>query len=157
MSYCSKCGKQILDESLGCPICSLNENTTNFDNQAKTEVEVVEEFTVEDDRGTSQKFETKSEEKNWEDYRSTEPQPVQEQTLHVALKIVIIILVLLAGGIGQVAGIIAGIILLKSPLEDYRKFGKTLIVVSCVMLAVWLLCCILGGLFGLVGNMAYYY
>lgn len=27
MSFCPKCGREIIDESLGCPICGVKENT----------------------------------------------------------------------------------------------------------------------------------
>ena len=26
MSYCPNCGRQILDESLGCPVCNVRNN-----------------------------------------------------------------------------------------------------------------------------------
>ncbi|WMI81658.1 hypothetical protein [Anaerotignum sp. MB30-C6] len=157
MSYCPKCGKQILDESLGCPVCSLNENATNPNPEVEEEVEVVKEFTVEDESGASQKFKAESEPRSWEDYKSAEPKPVQEQTIHTVLKVIIILAIIIAGGIGQVAGIISGVVLLKSPIEDYRKFGKTLIILSCVMLGIWFLCCFVGGLLGFVGNVFYYF
>ncbi len=157
MSYCPKCGRQILDEDLGCPVCNLKENATNPTKEVQSETEVVKEFTVEDENGTSQKFETESEPKSWDDYKTAEPKPVQEQAVPTILKVIIILAIVVAGGIGQVGGLIAGVVLLKSPIEDYRKFGKTLIIVSCIMLCIWLLCCVVGGLFGVVGNMFYYF
>ena len=56
--------------------------------------------------------------------------------------------ILLVGGIGAIAGLIAGAALLKSPYEDYRKFGKTMVVLGIVMLVLWLLCCCIVGLTG---------
>ena len=39
MSYCPNCGRQILDESLGCPVCNVKNNTdpswTSFDGKAE--------------------------------------------------------------------------------------------------------------------------
>ncbi|WP_304507477.1 hypothetical protein [Anaerotignum sp.] len=157
MSYCPKCGRQILDESLGCPICNLKTNEANSKEDNGQEAEVVKEFTVEDENGTSQKFQAENQTRSWEDYQSTEPKPVQEQTIPTILKVIITLLIIFVGGVGQVAGLIAGIVLLKSPVEDYRGFGKTLITVSCIMFAIWFLCCIVGGLFGVVGNMYYYF
>lgn len=155
MSYCPKCGRQILDENLGCPICNLKDNSVNFKGNAGEDTEVIKEFTVEDENGTSQKFQGASEARSWESYQSTEPKPVQEQVIPTILKVIIIILILVVGGVGQIAGLIAGIVLLKSPIDDYRGFGKTLITVSCIMLGIWFLCCIVGGFFGLVGNVMY--
>ena len=155
MSYCPKCGRQILDENLGCPVCNSKENDTDTTNP-KPEVEVVKDFTVEDENGTKQKFEAERGPKSWEDYKSTESKPILEQQIPTVLKVIIIIAIILAGGIGQIAGIIAGVVLLKSPIEDYRKFGKTLIIISCIMLGIWILCCVVGGLFNFVGDAFYY-
>lgn len=170
MKYCPKCGRQILDEGLGCPVCSMSgeapAGTTEngevsepgaTEPEQKVKVELVKEFTVEDGNGQSQKFETKTEPRSWESYQQAEPTPVQEQTIPTVLKVIVILAVIMTAGIGSIAGLIAGIVLLKSPLEDYRKFGKTLIIISCVMIGAWLLCCFVGGLFGIVGNISYYY
>ncbi len=155
MSYCPKCGRQILDESLGCPICNLEKNAANTKADTAQEAEVIKEFTVEDKNGTSQKFQAESEARSWEDYKAAEPKPVQEQVIPTVLKVIVILLIIFVGGIGQIAGIVAGIVLLKSPVEDYRGFGKTLITVSCILLGVWFLCCVVGGALGLVGNVMY--
>ncbi len=156
MSFCPKCGREIFDESLGCPVCNVKENTANS-KADQEEAEVIKEFTVEDKDGTSQKFQGESEARSWESYQPTGPKPVQEQIIPTVLKVVIIILIILVGGIGQIAGLIAGVILLKSPVEDYSKFGKTLITISCVMLGFWFLCCVVQGLFGFAGSMMYNY
>ena len=153
MSFCPKCGREVFDESLGCPVCNVKENTMNSNEEEK---EIVREFTVEDQDGSSQKFQSEREARDWGDYRSAEPKPVQEQTVPTVLKVIIIIAVIVAGGIGQIAGLVAGVVLLKSPIEDYRKFGKTLITISCVMLGFWFLCCVIGGIFNAAGSMMYY-
>ncbi|NCC15026.1 MAG: hypothetical protein EOM28_01550 [Clostridia bacterium] len=157
MSYCPKCGRQILDESLGCPICNVKENTSTPKADAAKEAEVIKEFTVEDQNGTSQRFQAESEATSRDDYQASAPKPVPEQTVPTILKVIIIIAIVVAGGVGQVAGIIAGVVLLKSPIEDYRRFGKTLLTISCIMLGVWFLCCVIGSVFGIVGNAMYYY
>lgn len=157
MSYCPKCGRQILDESLGCPICNVKENASTPKVDLTKEAEVIKEFTVEDKNGTSQRFQAESEATSRDDYQASGPRPVLEQTIPTILKVIIMIGIVVAGGVGQVAGIVAGVVLLKSPIEDYRRFGKTLIIVSCIMLGVWLLCCVVGGLLGFVGEAMYYY
>lgn len=154
MSFCPKCGREILDESLGCPICNVKENTASSKADVE-EAEVIKEFTVEDKDGTSQKFQGESEARSWESYQSTEPKPVQEQIIPTVLKVITILLVIFVGCIGQIAGLIAGIILLKSPVEDYSKFGKLLITISCIMLGLWFLCCLIPGVFGFAGSMMY--
>lgn len=129
MSFCPKCGREIVDESLGCPVCDIAKN--------QEQTETVNSFIVEDDKGTYQKFE------NHQSYQQYEP---VEQTIHPALKVIVIVLIILVGGIGAVAGLIAGIILMKSPIEDYQKFGKLITIVSAVMLGLSLICCLVSGL-----------
>lgn len=153
MSFCPKCGREIIDESLGCPICSVKENThpetTQGDDQP---AEKVDSFTVEDAKGTYQKFES-TENTSGGTWASggtnTEYKPVNDQGIHPALKVIVIVLIILVGGIGAVAGLIAGIALMKSPVEDNQKFGKLITIISAIMLGLSLICCIIGGLSGL--------
>lgn len=157
MSFCPKCGREIIDESLGCPICGVKENTRPETTQADDQpAEKVNSFTVEDAKGTYQKFES-TENTSGGTWASggtnTEYKPVNEQGIHPALKVIVIVLIILVGGIGAIAGLIAGLIagiaLMKSPVEDNQKFGKLITIISAVMLGLSLICCIIGGLSGL--------
>ena len=153
MSFCPKCGREIIDESLGCPISGVKENTRLETTQADDQpAEKVNSFTVEDAKGTYQKFES-TENTSGGTWASggtnTEYKPVNEQGIHPALKVIVIVLIILVGGIGAIAGLIAGIALMKSPVEDNQKFGKLITIISAVMLGLSLICCIIGGLSGL--------
>ena len=153
MSFCPKCGREIIDESLGCPICGVKENTRPETTQADDQpAEKVNSFTVEDAKGTYQKFES-TENTSGGTWASggtnTEYKPVNEQGIHPAMKVIVIVLIILVGGIGAIAGLIAGIALMKSPVEDNQKFGKLITIISAVMLGLSLICCIIGGLSGL--------
>lgn len=153
MSFCPKCGREIIDESLGCPICGVKENTRPETTQADDQpAEKVNSFSVEDAKGTYQKFES-TENTSGGTWASggtnTEYKPVNEQGIHPALKVIVIVLIILVGGIGAIAGLIAGIALMKSPVEDNQKFGKLITIISAVMLGLSLICCIIGGLSGL--------
>ena len=153
MSFCPECGREIIDESLGCPICGVKENTRPETTQADDQpAEKVNSFTVEDAKGTYQKFES-TENTSGGTWASggtnTEYKPVNEQGIHPALKVIVIVLIILVGGIGAIAGLIAGIALMKSPVEDNQKFGKLITIISAVMLGLSLICCIIGGLSGL--------
>lgn len=153
MSFCPKCGREIIDESLGCPICGVKENTRPETTQADEQpAEKVDSFTVEDAKGTYQKFES-TENTSGGTWASggtnTEYKPVNEQGIHPALKVIVIVLIILVGGIGAIAGLIAGIALMKSPVEDNQKFGKLITIISAIMLGLSLICCIIGGLSGL--------
>lgn len=161
MSFCPKCGREIIDESLGCPICGVKENTRPETTQADEQpAEKVDSFTVEDAKGTYQKFES-TENTNSGTWASggtnTEYRPVNEQGIHPALKVIVIVLIILVGGIGAIAGLIAGIALMKSPVEDNQKFGKLITIISAVMLGLSLICCIIGGLSWSGSGTLYYY
>lgn len=147
MSYCPKCGREILDESLGCPICDVRENKVSLKKETRDqEAEPITSFTVEDGNGGSQRFESRVESGAWSGSSS---QPVGEKTLPVVLKIAVIVLIVAVGGIGAIVGLLGGMAMMKSPFEDYRSFGKTMVIVSTVMLALCLLCCVMNGvLFG---------
>lgn len=156
MSFCPKCGREIIDESLGCPICSVRENTRPDTTKANDEpAEKVDAFTVEDAKGTYQKFESteNTDGGTWASGGKNfnyDPQPVQSEGIHPALKVIVIVLIILVGGIGAIAGLIAGIVLMKSPVEDNQKFGKLITIISAIMLGLSLVCCLMGGLTGLM-------
>lgn len=179
MSYCPKCGREIIDESLGCPICSVRENTRPDSSREQTEVHnkeqaettepvhKVDSFTVEDENGTKQKFENQQKVGGtWGQSPNpdfNQPNPVEEKVIPTVLKVIIIVLLivisLFVSGFGAIAGLIAGIILMRSPVLDYQKFGKTITIISGVLLGISVICClVLTGLvsFGVITNSVMY-
>lgn len=159
MSYCPNCGRQILDESLGCPVCNVRNNVdpskTVIDGQAEEiRAETVEIFTVEDGQGNSHHFESSAETGKAE-YRK-KAAPAEEAKIHPALKVLIIVLIVLVGGFGAIAGCVAGVVLMRSPSADYRSFGKLMTTVSVAMLFISFLCCGVSATMGLFGNLMYY-
>ena len=159
MSYCPNCGRQILDESLGCPVCNVRNNIDPskevIDGQAEeVKAEAVEEFTVEDHDGKSHHFESSAE--TGEAEYKKKATVAEDATIHPAIKVLVIVLVILVGGFGAIAGCVAGVVLSKSPAEDYRRFGKTLMTVSVVMLVLSFLCCGMSAGMGMINNMVMY-
>ena len=159
MSYCPNCGRQILDESLGCPVCNVRNNIDPskevIDGQAEeVKVEAVEEFTVEDHDGKSHHFESSAE--TGEAEYKKKATVAEDATIHPAIKVLVIVLIVLVGGFGAIAGCVAGVVLSKSPAEDYRRFGKTLMTVSVVMLVLSFLCCGMSAGMGMINNMVMY-
>ena len=141
MSYCPKCGREILDESLGCPVCGVKENKVSLAKPQAAEppkAEPVQNITIED--GNNQRFESRVESGAW-----SGSQPMDEKTLPVMLKVAVIVLIVFVGGIGAIVGLLGGIAMMKSPFEDYRSFGKIMVVISVIMLALGLLCCVVNG------------
>lgn len=166
MSYCTNCGRQILDESLGCPVCNVRNNIDPSKPviEAQVEdgkepvqeetVEKVEAFTVEESNGRTHHFESSAETGEAEYRRKATV--AEDAKIHPALKVLIIVLIIMVGGFGAIAGCVAGVALSKSPSEDYRKFGKLMMTVSVVMLVLSLLCCMMGTGMGVVSNLMYY-
>lgn len=151
MSYCPKCGRQILDERMGCPICSVRENvdyskTVIGEENEEIKTETVEEFTVEDKNGTSQRFENDRTMNNGENRQA---RPVEEKELHPVVKILVIAAMIMIGTFGGFIGILVALALKKSPYESYRKFGKTLMRFSIVYLIVSL---VLGAVLFIIGG-----
>ena len=79
--------------------------------------------------------------------------------LLVITALILIVTVLLqpgeSNGLGAIAGCVAGVALSKSPSEDYRRFGKTMMTVSIVMLVLSFICCVLGTAAGAFSNIMY--
>lgn len=157
MSYCPNCGRQILEESLGCPVCNVKNNTMPSNSAAeeeKVKAEPVDSFTVEDGNGNAHHFESSTETGEAEYRRKTKV--AEDAVIPMALKVLIIVLIIIVGGFGAIAGCVAGVALSKSPSEDYRKFGKLMMTVSVVMLVVYFLCCTMTTGAGIFTNMIYY-
>ena len=55
-----------------------------------------------------------------------------------------IAMIILTGGIGAIVSLVCGIIMMKNDIEEYRKFGQVITIVSAIMLAILFLCCVLG-------------
>ena len=155
MSYCTNCGRQILDESLGCPVCNVRNNIDptkpvvegqaeeiKAEANAEPKAEAVDSFTVEDANGKKHHFETNEETGDAEYKKKTTV--AEDATIPTVIKVLVIVLIVIVGGFGAIAGCVAGVVLSKSPSEDYRKFGKLMLTVSIVMLVLSFVCCVLG-------------
>ena len=170
MSYCPNCGRKILEESLGCPVCNVRgnidptravsqieketeetkeehkeEGREEMQEEGKEEMkaETVESYTVEDEYGKKHRFEN-NEQTGDAEYRERS-KSAEDATIPAAIKALVIILIIAVGGLGAIAGCVAGVALSKHPSEDYRRFGKLMLTVSVVMLAISFLCCCLLG------------
>jgi len=154
MSYCPNCGRQILDESMGCPVCNVKNNVDPTGHAEEVKAEKVEAFTVEDSQGNAHHFESSAETGEAE-YKKKQT-VAEEATIHPLLKVLVIVLIVMVGGFGAIAGCVAGVVLMKSPAEDYRRFGKTMVTVSLVMLLLSFLCCGMSATMGVFRNIMSY-
>ncbi|MBQ2879108.1 MAG: hypothetical protein IJE27_00270, partial [Anaerotignum sp.] len=153
------CGRQILDESLGCPVCNVRNNIDPskevIDSQAEEiKAETVDSFTVEESDGTSHRFESSAE--TGEAEYKKKATVAEDAKIHPLIKVLVIVLIVMVGGFGAIAGCVAGVVLMKSPAEDYRRFGKTMVTVSLVMLLLSFLCCGMSATMGVFSNMMSY-
>ena len=121
MSYCPNCGRQILDESLGCPVCNVRNNIdptkkpvpteqtdeykegNSFREEAKAEqAETVDSFTVEEADGKTHHFET-NEETGDAEYKKKNTVDADAK-IPTAIKVLVIVLIVAVGGLGAIAG-----------------------------------------------------
>ncbi len=157
MSYCPNCGRKIEDETQGCPVCGKTSPTPDIiDGECRKTLNENTNTSYQTSSGQSEQQRGTSYSYSYTEYRD-QSSSATEQTLHPALKVLIIVLIIITGGIGPLVGLIGGIILMKSPVADYRSFGKTMITVSVVLLVLSLLCCVAAGLFGFAASAVPFY
>ena len=151
MSYCPNCGRKIEDESVGCPYCNA-ENTQSND-QTIIEGEY-KETSSQTDSTESQNFSNSHTAYTYSSNSSheTTSEPEEMQTIHPLIKILVLLLIIMTSGVGALVGIIGGLVMMKSPVTDYRAFGKAMLTVSIVMIVIYLLCCVIFGSMGIFGT-----
>ena len=113
----------------------------------------MDSFTVEEADGKTHHFET-NEETGDAEYKKKNTVDADAK-IPTAIKVLVIVLIVAVGGLGAIAGCVAGVALSKSPSEDYRRFGKTMMTVSIVMLVLSFICCVLGTAAGAISNIMY--
>ena len=122
MKECSFCGAKIKDETKPCPGCGYNPNPSEeiYGDAKEIDSQIIEE----------------NHQQNTFD--------VRHKVLPTWLKVVLVVITIL---LSPIVGIIVGIVLLFSESDDYRSFGKKLIIITILFLVVTM------GL-GLIGAMA---
>ena len=133
--YRPKCGVLMNDTENVCHKCGyVNDNIID----GECTEETVKEETVKEETINI----------NENKYNNTE-----EIQLGNIAKVFLVAITVLIGGIGPIVGIISGIVLMNKPYQDYRSFGKILVILGIVFLSISLLCCCLGGI---LDTFAYY-
>lgn len=128
MSYCPDCGSHIENENEGCPVCGY---------KPIIEAQVVKEETIQEE--TTQTDSQK--EPQYTQSTKQFSQSSENNGLNILLKVIIVLLIVSMPGIGSIAGIVAGIILMGKDDLETKKFGKILLGLSVAMIAIFLICC----------------
>lgn len=154
------------------------ENAVGDVGEEEIEVEKVESFIVEDANGTKQHFTSKTVDTNFKEQKQTQTQqskeqdtkqfhqqqqqeteavPIQEKQLNGLIKAILIFSIIVLGGMGAIVGLVVGTTLLRSPIQNYRNFGKTLVLISTIYIVIWLLCCAVMGVFELLTSILFFW
>lgn len=132
--YCPNCGYFIDEFSKECEKCGYQVNGNENNNQSDV---IDAEFTEETVKEESIYDKT--------DYNFDSNPNNENTTLSNGIKVLLVAITVLFGGIGPIVGLISGIVLMGKPYEDYRSFGKLLVILSIILFVISFLCCCLGG------------
>lgn len=111
MKECSFCGAKIIDETKPCPGCGYNSNPSSeiLGDAKEIDSHIIEEKPQQNEVD------------------------VENKVLPMWLKVVLVIITIL---FSPIIGIIASIFLLCNKSNDYRSFGKKLLIITLVFIAV---------------------
>ncbi len=164
MGYCPNCGRKIENEDEGCPVCNnKQEEHKKVDLSKKRDLpksetsDIIPEETVENSEQNRVKKEIDGKNplnmsrsknvnniSNIEDTRLNRPNADNyEGNLSNGMKVAITAIVSIVPGIGSIIGIIAGLIFMGKLNEDYRSFGKALLIYSIAIISISFICCCL--------------
>ena len=154
MSFCPKCGREIIDETFGCPVCAFQkeDENTQTENTNHTDINQPYQGGAGNTNG-NQPYQGGAGNTNsnqyyqggtWNQPNYQNNQMQQTNYIQTPIKVMSIALIILTGGIGAIVSLVCGIIMMKNDVEEYRKFGQVITIVSAAMLAILFLCCVLG-------------
>ncbi len=149
MSYCPNCGRKIDDENVGCTVCGYKPVIEGeiVREEVKTDgTDFNSDKNRETDPGYRESFETERRERY---------EPKEQGTISTPLKVIIVLLVLFLP-FGVIGGLIAGIVFMGKDNIPDRSFGKILVILCSILIALWLIC-VCASLFLGVSTGHYYY
>ena len=178
MSYCTRCGRAIVDEEKGCQYCNagpvdLKKDSSMQSDEAEKSNGPEEKAVEQQENEVPKKPENSPALTPNDTVKITNPNPnpngegaplpegPPQKRLSNGAKVALVAVTLLIPAIGYVIGIIVGVVYMNKPDEDCKSFGKALLILSLIMIALSVLCCIgttvLGIATGDILNQAYYW
>lgn len=167
MSFCPKCGREIIDETFGCPVCAFQKEDENTQTENTNHTDINQPYQGgAGNTNSNQPYQGGAGNTNgnqpyqggagntnsnqyyqggtWNQPNYQNNQMQQTNYIQTPIKVMSIALIILTGGIGAIVSLVCGIIMMKNDVEEYRKFGQVITIVSAAMLAILFLCCVLG-------------
>lgn len=154
MSFCPKCGREIIDETFGCPVCAFQKEDENTQTENTNHTDINQPYQGgAGNTNSNQPYQGGAGNTNsnqyyqggtWNQPNYQTNQMQQTNYIQTPIKVMSIALIILTGGIGAIVSLVCGIIMMKNDVEEYRKFGQVITIVSAAMLAILFLCCVLG-------------
>ncbi len=214
MSFCPKCGREIVDEAFGCPVCAFQkeELTEQTESQQPDNNQTEQNQPYQGGAGNANNnqpyqggagntnnnqpyqggagntnnnqpyqggagstnnnrpyqggagnqnaqgtwAQNNNQNTTWNQapYQNT---PIQQTDyIQTPIRVMCIALIILTGGIGAIVSLVCGIVMMKNEIEEYRKFGQLITIVSTAMLALFFLCCVLGVFGNIIDTYMYF-
>lgn len=75
----------------------------------------------------------------------------QKDKISNALKVFITAVICYVPALGALGAIIAGCVLMSSPLQDNRSFGKSILILGIILVGFYIICCIAWVVLGSIG------
>lgn len=141
MSFCPKCGREIIDETFGCPVCAFQKEDENTQTENTNHTNINQPYQGGAGNTNNNQY-YQSGTWNQPNYQNNQMQ--QTNYIQTPIRVMSIAMIILTGGIGAIVSLVCGIIMMKNDIEEYRKFGQVITIVSAIMLAILFLCCVLG-------------
>jgi hypothetical protein len=127
MKECQFCGAKIKDETKPCPACGYTQNASNeiYGDAKEIDSHLIEE---------------------------TPNQSTVDEQCNILPRWVKILLIATTISITPIIGFISGILILTSKSDDYRSFGKKLLIITLVY---WVVSFVLRRFFGIIALSAF--
>ena len=147
MNYCPNCGRHLEETDEYCPECGAKLKATEAPVSLKKD-ENAEGGAAGGSRtqapGQNEPPRQPAGESGFKHPEGFQRNP--EEPFSNGLKVLFVAVNLLVPVIGFIFGIISAIIFMRKKNTDYKSFGKALLVLNIILLALFLFCCVFSGL-----------